>query len=455
MTDAVARSPQRLADLVSRAGRVSRAEVAWIVVNKSLEVVLLFTCLRLLTRDLGPERFGEYNLALTANVVLAALLVVPVQQAYLRYFHRARARGESWLVTRQVLAWYTLVTLGVVALAAVGSRALGRAFGIEAWTCLAAALAFLADRWRILGIQILNIQRRRTAWALQHLAFLSSQLVLLAVVLRAWPASVTAALLAYAMASLLLATASVLTLRHLRADADRTGRAPDTEFPSAVLSFGVPYGLLVLLQWVQGFSDRYLLGALLDLEAVGVYVAAYQLCGVPFTLASSVVHTFVVPVAYAGAGDGRDLAGDPRVRDVLRSGVVLYAIVGLLAVAALIVFGSRALGSIADARFTLPASVIAMLALGRFLEGLSVLLQVLYEVRQRMQCLFLIRFAAALALVVLCFALIRSVGLFGAALANLVAIGGYVTMMLVGLREREPRQHPQPAVRAALAREEA
>lgn len=432
-----------LTEARKRVRQASLVEVGWILVNKTLEVVLIFACLRILARHLGPEKFGEYNLALTVNVLLAAIAMVPVQQAYLRYFHQAKERRESWLVTRRVIMWYAIVSLTVVILGVLVSRPLGRALAIEPWTCLAAGLAFFSDRWRLLGIQILNIQRRRTAWAVQHLAFLVSQLALLVIVLRFWSASVSAALLAYAAASLLLATGSIFSFRRLREEAPVVGQGSATGLAGAVRSFGLPYGFVVLLQWVQGFSDRYLLGAFLDLDAVGVYVAAYQVCGVPFRLASGIIHTFLVPVAYGGAKNDDDPTAIRRVHGIVVSGVALYTAAGLIAVAGLATFGARLLALVADARFALPAGVLVLLAVGRFLEGLTPLLQVFFEIRREMRRLSVIRLVSAVAMVVFCLGLIRSYGVFGAALGNLAAMAGYVAMMLLGLRERQPREDPR------------
>jgi O-antigen/teichoic acid export membrane protein len=423
---------------------VSVAEVAWIVANKTLEVALTFACLKVLTRCLGPERFGEYNLALTVNVLLAAVTVVPVQQAYLRYFYQAKERNETWQVTRQVLTWYAWITIAIVVTSFLVSRPIGQLLSIEQGTCLAASLAFFGDRWRLLGIQVLNIQRRRSAWAVQHVSFLVAQLAFLALALRFWSTSVSAALLAYAGASIALASVSVASMRTLRGDSPGTPAGSASGLPSTVLSFGVPYGLLVVLQWVQGFSDRYLVGALLDLEAVGVYVAAYQICGVPFTLGSGIIHTLVVPVAYERAKGGEDTATVRGAQGVLLFGVGVYLVGGIAAVACLAVFGGDLLALLTDTRFALPGGILFLLAVGRYLEGLSVLLQVFFEIRQRMRDVFLLRFGAAIAMVVLCFGFIRSFGVLGAALGNLIVLAGYVVGMRAGMRlgVTQPAQMP-------------
>jgi O-antigen/teichoic acid export membrane protein len=422
---------------------ISLREVTWVLVNKTLEVALTFACLKVLTRFLGPEKFGEYNLALTVNVLLAAVTLVPVQQAYLRYFHQAKERSETWQVTRQVLTWYAGATVGIVFIAFLVSRPVGRWFSIGPVTCLAAGFAFFGDRWRLLGIQVLNIQRRRSAWAVQHVSFLVAQLTVLAFVLRFWPASVSAALLAYAAASIALASVSVSSMGALRdSHVKRTGSA--SGLPSAVLSFGIPYGLLVFLQWVQSFADRYLVGALLDMGAVGVYVAAYQICGVPFTLGSGVIHTLVVPVAYERAKCGDDVASVRRANEVLAFGVGVYLVGGFAAVAWLAVFGEGLLALLTDNRFALPGGILLLLAVGRYLEGLSMLLQVFFEIRQRMRQVFLFRVGAAIAMVVLCVGLIRRFGLVGAALGNLVVLAGYVGVMLAGMRQGETRPDGLP-----------
>src|SRR5262249_4576561 len=195
---------------------VSPAELAWIGANESLEIALTFACLKVLTRFLGPAMFGEYNLGLTVNVLLAAVTLVPVQQAYLRYFHQAKRHSQTWQVTRQVLRWYAGVTIVVVLAGLFVSAPVAQLFSIGPWTCFALGLAFAGDRWRLLGIQILNIQRRRRAWVVQHVSFLVAQLAFLTLVLWFWPDSASAGLLAYAGASTALAVLSIRNVWRLR-----------------------------------------------------------------------------------------------------------------------------------------------------------------------------------------------------------------------------------------------
>lgn len=153
-TEGTSRAYERSRRLVAPIARLIstprlRAEVGWVVVNKTAEFGLLFLLLKLLTNTLGREGYGEYNLAETAIVLLGSVLLVPISESYMRDFHASRRRGESRASGVFLLRWYLAATCGVALAAAVLSPAIGERFGIGRWTALAAGLVFLFDRWRL------------------------------------------------------------------------------------------------------------------------------------------------------------------------------------------------------------------------------------------------------------------------------------------------------------------
>jgi O-antigen/teichoic acid export membrane protein len=423
------------------------SELGWIIGNKVLGVALTFACLKILTRSLGPEGFGEFNLVLTLNVLLAAVTTVPFQQAYLRYFHQARDEGAVWPLTVRVIRAYAAGSVCVLAIGFGLSGGIAEWATLGRWTIAAGTLVFVLDRWRMFGIQVLNIQRCRREWAIQQTGFLFAQAAFSVVLFRALGGSVVVALGAYAVASAIFALAGATAMLRLRGrDHSSIHSYHRGVLRAGVVRFGVPYGVLVALQWMQAFSDRYLLGLMVDLHSVGVYVAAYQLCGVPFTLGSQVIHTFVVPVAYESAKSGEDLECVARAQRAVILAIAVYLGVGAIAVGVLAMFGTSALVLVADSRFTVPAGLVAVLAVGRYLEGLSSILQVSFEVRQEMRDVLWLRVAAAVGMVAGCYVLIGRFGLMGAAMANLAVLAAYNLGLVVrsGLGEliRQAREVP-------------
>ena len=83
-------------DAITRMGDPRlRAEVGWVLVNKLGEFSMLFVLLKVLTNTLGKDGYGEYHLAEASLILLAALLLAPVSESFLRDYHSSSRRGEG------------------------------------------------------------------------------------------------------------------------------------------------------------------------------------------------------------------------------------------------------------------------------------------------------------------------------------------------------------------------
>ncbi len=407
-----------------------RGELVWVIAHRFVEFGFLFAQLKLLTSLLGKEGYGEYSLAETGIALLGSLLLAPVQEAYLRDYHGAGDRGETRAATRLLLRWYAVATLGAAALLALVSQAFSEWFAVGRWTTLAAGLVFLAERWRTLGQDLLNIERQRRAGALWNLSFLTLQLALVALVLWSGPATATSALLAYAAAAALfgaLVTAP-LARRLLR----RPGSAARSLVPSLVLGFGVPYAALLIFQWVQAFSDRILVKGLLDPASLGLYVAAYQVCGVPFVLLLRVAHELLTPIAYARSRDLGDSSQLWSADRLLLAGLGAQLVLGVGMLGGYALFGSRLLVLLTSEAYALPASTLTLLAAARFAQSFSMGLQPIFAVHQRMGRLLGFRAAGAIVTPAICWLTIPAFGVAGAALGTLLAYLAYLVVLGFG-----------------------
>src|SRR5262249_50859536 len=154
-------------------------ETAWVVGHKASELAVNFLTLKVLTTLMRntPSVYGEYNLVLTATLLLGGVSLTPVNQAYLRYYHTASAQGVARPAGIAVLRWYVAFTGGVALLCLFLNNKVARAFSLEPWTPLAAGLVFLTSRWRSLGVDILEVSRARREWTLYNVGFLVLQLI--------------------------------------------------------------------------------------------------------------------------------------------------------------------------------------------------------------------------------------------------------------------------------------
>ena len=395
--------------------------------NKAVEFCILFVLLKLLTSRLGRAGFGEYNLAETALVLVASAFLAPFHEAYLRDFHGASRRGEARAAGVLMLRSYAAVTLGFAALAALLAGPIAQRFEIHAETAVAAGLVFLFDRWRFLGQTLLNIQRKRRAWALNNLAY---QLVLVSFVYAALslgPATAGKALLGYAAAAALFA---VLGGIPMLLGILRTPTGTKSSLARLAFTFGVPFALLLVLQWLQDFSDRYLVELLVDRETVGVYVAAYQVCGIPFTLLVRAFHDLLTPMAYEAGRDLHDPTHLWAADRIVLSGVVMQILIGVLLLPLFAWFGQELVVLLTSDRFQVPAMTISALAAARFLQAIGQSFQPIFSVHHQLPRLLWLRCFGAVVTLMLCWPLTRHYGAFGAALGTSLAFAVYLVALV-------------------------
>ena len=429
-----------------------RAEILWVLLNKGTEFVLLFALLKLLTNQLGKAGYGEYNLAEAAVLLVSSLLLLPVQESYLRDYHGAVERGERRAAGVFLLRWFAVTTLAVVGVVALLSVQLSGWLGVSHWTPLAAGLVFLFERWRFLGQDVLNIQRRRRAWALSNLAYSVTLIVVMGLTVTLGPSTPAAALFAYAATS---ACFGLLVAGPLVRDVLRSPRERPSDMAKLVVSFGLPYAALLLFQWVQGFGDRYLVKLLLDAAEVGLYVAAYQVCGIPFALVLRVAHQLLTPIAYQRSRDAEDPAQLWAADRLLLAGIAFQLVAGMAMLVGYALFGAPLLVLLTNESFVLPTGTLVALAAARFVQSLAQATQPIFAVHHRLAAMLWFRALGAALTFAICGVMIQRQGIEGAALGTLIALSGYLAVLVFApggcwwlVAEARPRAHRQVAAGA-------
>lgn len=406
-----------------------RAEVLWVVSSRMSEYLLQFLLLKILATRLGSEAYGEMNLAETAALLLTHVLLAPARESFLRDYHRSIERGSQKGARNFILRWYAVSTTAVLVLSWPAARGLSESMEVESGTIVAAAFVFFFDRWRMLAADVVNIERRRRSWAIWNVAFNVALIGFISAATAIGPSTAATALFGYAAASGLFAL--IMMARWIRETSGVIDRSP-TELGGLVRRFGVPFAVLLIFQWGQSFADRYLLKILLDPETVGIYVAAFRVCGIPFMFMLAIGHSLLTPIAYqrAGAADGR--SGLWAADRVLLAGVAFHSIVGLFVVGGYAAFGSRLLVMMTTSEFQVSTATIVTLAGGRLLQTLSQLLQPIFAVHERIDGLLWLRLVGAGATVAICWPMIEAYGAFGAAFGTLLAFVIYLAGLVFG-----------------------
>ncbi len=406
-----------------------RGEVGWVVATKLSEFAILFVLLKILTNVLGKSGYGEYNLAETAMILFTQIFLVPIRESYLRDYHGAVERGERRAAGMILIRWYAVTTI-VIALVAAGLSAwVSEQFDFGRWTALAWGVLFVFDRWRFLALEVLNMRRERRAWALRSIGFQATLVVCVAAALWVGPPTAATALFGYAFASFVFA---VIIAGPMVREIVTLPASQPSHLLSMAVTFGIPFSALLVAQWVQGFADRYLLKALLDAETVGLYVAAYQVAGIPYALMLRIGHNLLLPIAYQRGSDLNDAARLWAADKILLAGLGVQMAIGGCMLLFYLFFGQRLVVLLTNESFVVPTTTIVALAAGRYMQALAQATQPIFAVHHRMGGMLWVRLIGAAATLAICIPMIRSHGAFGAAAGSLMALSLYVTLLWFG-----------------------
>jgi len=395
-----------------------RTEATVVAVHVVFQFLLTFISLKVLTSLLGMEAFGEFQLAMTGEGLLTSVLIMPMQNTYLRFFHKAETEWFARSAGAFTLKWYAAITGLVFLLGCLLTLPFSKLFNLAPLTVMAVSVLFVVGRWRQLGTQVLTIRRKRIAAGVQNLGWLATQILFAFIIIRIWNASASAALFGYAIGAMIFAGISMFPLiRWILARQD----TQKGDMLKLVLTYGLPTGALLLCQWVQGFADRYILAIQLDKEATGLYIAAFQICGAPYLFIQYFIRSMLLPIAFQRAKDMNNHRQLWSADKILMIGIAIFLLIGIAVLGLYAMFGQQLVILLTTAKFVIPTHVLILLACCRMIQGVLDLVQMFFAVHQRIGALLLYRVLGAIITVPLCWFAISRYGILGAAIGSLVA----------------------------------
>jgi O-antigen/teichoic acid export membrane protein len=192
--------------------------------------------------------------------------------------------------------------------------------------------------------------------------------------------------------------------------------------------FALPMGGSAALNWLNVFSDRWLLAFFHDLEAAGLYAAAFDLPFQAVTLLFSVVILAGDPLVMNAYARGGAKEAAPHLRQVVNAmlALMLPALVGLILAGPLLVTIL-----VGEAYRATALELLPWLSLSMFVGGLTLYPTFSFKLTDRTDTLLIVTAASAAANLALNLVLIPRYGPLGAALSSLGAYVLRLTLLFV------------------------
>lgn len=404
------------------------------LIGRLLPALVSLLSLAVLTRLLTTEQYGVYALAITSAGVLSGVLFQWLSLSMARFVPNSEQRAV--VVATTLCAFAGLVLVSAVA----GAFVIGAAWGTPLATL--AALSLLLGwslAWFDLNQRLANVSFAPTLYGV--MGAVKATLGLAVGIVLFYAGCGIAGIVAGLAAGLLVA--GLMGVRYWR-DA-RFGRRDRAVFAQLV-RYGAPTSLTYILIYVIDASDRYFIGVMLGVDAVGAYAPGYDLAQQSIGMLMSVVYLAAYPLALKALASGGVAAASAQVRI---NGLLLM-LVALPATAGLALLSDNVSAVLFGARFQRDTgAVVSIVALAVFAAGLrAYYFDYGFQLAGKLLAQVWVFVWAATTNVVLNVLLIGRFGLVGAAYATLAA---FVVAALVS-RHLARKVFPMPPLHADIKR---
>lgn len=382
----------------------------------------------ILTRLLPVEQYGLMSLLSATLTFAVAFGKLGMQRATLRFYNEVKHGGFPGVAERGFMATVVYAMAGLALVAMLLWLAGAALLPVDAWagdgfrTLMFVTAVLVATK--VLDSTFNNLLQAQERSGTLAVFSVGRRYVLLAATLGA-VALVSPTALGFFGGTVLADVAALLVMAALYF---RGGwpRWQDRSAPllKAMLLFCVPMAGYEISGILIQMGDRYVLKATLDLAAVGLYSAAFNL---------SQQFETVVFVALVGAAVPmclrlRESGGLQAVNDFLQGMTRTYVAVGVAAVAVLASVREEVIVILASERYLPAADLLPLILLGRFMDAyVHVAGLGLYLARRSVTTMFILLGGAALNLG-LNLLVIPHFGILGAAAVH---AGGITLMILV------------------------
>lgn len=318
----------RLPPLFSKLGM----EFSLVLLGQAVSVVGSVVTVKLFTKILRPEIYGEVALLLTIANVAQLLVIGPLGQGCMRFFAPAHEAGElsSYfnavfrLLVKGTVAILAAVVLGYSVLLLTGS------YGLAELVALALSLSLVTSICSVFDL-IQNAGRRRAVVAWHQALGQWLRLALVWLFVHLLGSTVRNVAIGFCISAILiLISQAAFFYRTHRTDLHRCtveNGFGETKWLKLIKDYSLPFAIWGIGGWAQTASDRWALQANGVARDVGLYSVLYQLGYGPITLLSNLLIQLVSPILFARAGDGANSSRFLQARNL--NNVLIASALGL------------------------------------------------------------------------------------------------------------------------------
>jgi O-antigen/teichoic acid export membrane protein len=374
----------------------------------------------LLTRNLSVADYGIVGLVTASASFFIAIGKLGVQHAVIRYFNQIKHGNADFSLQQMnstvVVIFSALATIATVIWILSGNQVLPHFLQSETIASLflvGAGIVFV----RILGSGVMNFLRAQQRSAEVAIAQSTARIVnisLLVVLVLLFDLKPWAVIVCLFVAE--TAGMSYAAFQY-RNDFYFEFKEVSNKLTKAMLIYGMPLMLLESLGFVLRLSDRYMIEAILGVNALGQYSASYNLCSYLEIIVLAAILQAIRP-AYMQLWESE---GHQRTSNFLSDSFHIYMVVGIPFVVMFAVTSPYLLSLLAGARYEPGTVVIPFVAASFWMDGAILFLSAGLYIFKNTKALMFCGLAATIFNVTLNIVLIPRFGISGAAAVTVLS----------------------------------
>ena len=394
------------------------------LVSRILAVLLL----PLYTSYLAPGSFGRVEILTSASAVAVIVLRMGISTAFFRFYFDHKDAVRRLAVVRTSF-WFTMTmaTVGLVlALVFAGPVAHALQIGDHANLVRAAAIGFWAQMNYEQLTALFRVEERSFAFVCASIANILVTVgatLVLVVALHKGPMGVV-------VGNFIGTLAVYLALLGFRRE--QLGLEFDRPLFRAMNRFGMPLVPSALLLWVTNFADRFILVKLVDTAEVGLYSVGVRIASAMILLLTA-FRTAWPAFAYS-------IERDDEAKSAYGFVLTYLVLISTWVATALALLSPWLVRWLAAPQYASASRVVGPLAFSTVAFAGYIVIAIGVGRARRTQFNWVVSGLAAIVNIGLCFALIPSHGMMGAAIATVAAYA----VMFVAMTWWSQRVYPVP-----------
>lgn len=365
-----------------------RHELIWVATGQVLTLVVGFLSIKILTHLMDSAMYGQLMLGVSLAALVSLFIYGPLGQAATRFYSVYRERGD---LATYVCAFRNIHSrLLWLLIAPTCSAAVVFSFfvagGIWPWLVATAVLYSAVAGLNHGFLSMFSAMRRRVVVAVHQSGESAARLIGAVIAMSVAGISPGVALIGYASGSLLILV-SLYTVARMTGGLERD-RTPCPSLETAasaaransvyteIWQYVLPFFVWAAIGYAFMHGDRWVLQSVSGPEAVGTYMAIYQIGSALPNAMISVISQYIEPLVFErfetsrtsrNKTDGTSLIG----KSVLYTGLILIAMVAIASG-----WSMAIVGFVTTAEIAQHSRLLAWIVAGTGLIGLGQILTI-------------------------------------------------------------------------------